>query len=123
MTEEDESEADDFAKETLISTRVFETFAQTQPFSANAIRSFAQKKQYSLWDCCRSDAKRRGLIPFNRLNSLKTKYSSRIHSRHQGVNIIHLSLLLLSKFSLSNLIQSETDKVGTFSNLSIAQEL
>lgn len=72
-TDEDEEAADNFAKETLISTVEFNAFTSLNDFSKASICSFAHK-QNILCGIVVGRLQKEGFINYNRCNDLKTKY-------------------------------------------------
>ena len=76
VTEEEENEADSFAKEILIPTPIFTAFIETKCFSEDSIRTFAKENEV-LCGIVVGRMQKEGIIPFNRFNKLKTKYCLR----------------------------------------------
>lgn len=73
-TDEDESAADNFAKETLIPAVEFNAFTSQNDFSKTSICSFAQN-QNILCGIVVGRLQKEGFINYNRCNDLKTKYA------------------------------------------------
>ena len=73
-TEEDEEAADNFAKETLISSTEFHRFTSQKDFSKTTICSFAQE-QNILCGIVVGRLQKEGFINYNCYNDLKKKYA------------------------------------------------
>ncbi|WP_289187383.1 helix-turn-helix domain-containing protein [uncultured Parasutterella sp.] len=76
LTDEDEKKADDFAKEILIPSTIFNAFTAANVFSASTIKEFA-KTNNILCGIVLGRLQKEGFVPYNsRLNCLKTKILS-----------------------------------------------
>lgn len=73
-TDEDEIFADNFAKETLIPTEIFQAFTSKNDFSNKSICAFAQKENI-LCGIVVGRLQKEGYINYTRCNNLKTKYT------------------------------------------------
>lgn len=73
LTDEDEKKADDFAKEVLIPSSVFNAFTAINDFSERAIQEFA-RTNHVLCGIVLGRLQKEELVPYSRFNHLKTKY-------------------------------------------------
>lgn len=80
LTDEDEVEADEFAKEILIPSNIFNDFVNKKCFSKDAIQSFA-KNNNVLTGIVVGRMQKEGFISFRRFNGLKVQYSFSFSNR------------------------------------------
>ena len=73
-TQDDEIAADNFAKETLIPTEIFDTFIIQNNFSNESIQAFADSNNI-LCGIVVGRLQKEGYIPYNWYNDLKKKYT------------------------------------------------
>lgn len=72
-SEEDERNADEFAKNSLLPKEEYEAFISSKDFSIEAIETFAKKIQVDAGIIV-GRLQKEGFIPFNKFKELKTKY-------------------------------------------------